>query len=665
MQQELFRVELPLMKYRADIDGLRAIAVLSVIAFHIDASVLPGGFVGVDVFFVISGYLISLQIFQGIDSGKFSILEFYRRRVKRIAPAMLVTLGTTVLLAQFLFRPEDAEDVARAGVWSLASMANVFFWLSDDGAYFADPSDEQPLLHFWSLGVEEQFYLFWPLILLVFAARIRSRQFIVAAVLVASASFVAGHIFFRLDPSFVYYMLPPRAGELLIGATMAWLVHMDIRGTSRKIPWSAAGGISLLTLAGSLFLISTDRPFPGLWALIPTLATGILIFSGREQDSWVRSMLSLRPLVWVGVVSYSAYLWHWPILAFLRYMQIEISFLVATVAVISTFALAFLSYRYVETPCRRSTRSPIPVFTRQFIVPAAFLGLFAGVCLKSDGTALHRFSPDYLSQLESVRDARQASFLLDYVCQRQSITSADLNDENCVSGPAGTPASTILWGDSNAAHFVGMLRVFAESAGFSFQNVEVGSCPPINSDPVKFVEASRLADCRASNSLIWPYVQTFSTVVISANWPDYFERSDDFLSEFEEMLGVLESDGARVILIGKTPVFDGYDRLCEEKALRLSFIDCEVASVRLDASIISANEALMALARRLQNVDYFDANDYLCPNDVCEITDGRGVIQFYDKSHLTAEASIRLGESIVENDGVPSVFFASDRQAQQ
>ena len=156
------------MKYRPDIDGLRAIAVLSVILYHVNPTLIPAGFVGVDIFFVISGYLISLQIFNDTSTQQFSILEFYRRRVKRIAPAMFVVLSVTLIFAQFMLRPEDAEEVARSGFWSLLSLANAHFWLTDDGSYFTGPSDQLPLLHFWSLAVEEQFYMIWPLVLLLF-----------------------------------------------------------------------------------------------------------------------------------------------------------------------------------------------------------------------------------------------------------------------------------------------------------------------------------------------------------------------------------------------------------------------------------------------------------------------------------------------------------------
>ena len=219
-------------RYRPDIDGLRAIAVLSVIVFHIWPDALPGGFVGVDIFFVISGYLITLQILRDLASGQFSIGGFYRRRIKRIAPAMMAMLLATIIAAEFLLRPADAEAVSRSGLWSLLSLANVYFWLSEDESYFAASTDEIPLLHLWSLGVEEQFYILWPLVLLFLARHMQMRAgYIVMATLIA-ASFAFGQYFYPVDPSFVFYMLPSRVAELMLGAVAAMLV---IRHETRQV----------------------------------------------------------------------------------------------------------------------------------------------------------------------------------------------------------------------------------------------------------------------------------------------------------------------------------------------------------------------------------------------------------------------------------------------
>lgn len=255
--------------YRPDIDGLRAVAVLSVILFHIDKTLLPGGFVGVDIFFVISGYLISLHIFRDLSRQRFSIIEFYRRRIKRIMPAMLAVVLVVVALSQVILRPADAEGVAESGLWSLLSMANVYFWLSEDTSYFAAASSQKPLLHLWSLGIEEQFYLFWPLILLLTHRVGHGRHFFALFSVLALASFCAGEYWFSQAPSFVYYMLPTRAGELLTGALLA---HLIMHRGSIRVPAVAVfllGLTGLVLVSGSLFLLSEHAVFPGLRALPP------------------------------------------------------------------------------------------------------------------------------------------------------------------------------------------------------------------------------------------------------------------------------------------------------------------------------------------------------------------------------------------------------------
>jgi peptidoglycan/LPS O-acetylase OafA/YrhL len=646
------------MKYRPDIDGLRAVAVLSVIFYHLNPTLVPAGFVGVDIFFVISGYLISLQIFKDIDLQRFSLLEFYRRRVKRIAPAMLVVLGVTLIFAQFMLRPEDAEAVGRSSFWSLLSVANAHFWLADDGSYFAGPSDQLPLLHFWSLAVEEQFYMLWPLVLLLFRNHIHSAFFALMAIGIAALSFMFGQYYFSTDPSFVYYMLPARAGELLIGALAAWWAHskghMSVSGRTNQA--LATGGLALIL--GSLIFVSHDDPFPGFAAIAPTFGTAVLILSGGAGPTWVRKILTLPTVVWVGIVSYSAYLWHWPILAFLRYGGVNISLPIGVIVIASTFGAAWLSYTYIETPFRRTRRSALAVFGRMYILPAAVLGFIAISSLKTDGRVFHRYFPDYMARLEQVRVSLQPAYELDYVCQRQRISIEDLNNPDCVLGSPDAPNSVILWGDSNAAHYIGMLWAFSETAGFRFQNIQLGSCPPLHSDPSQFAAPRRRDDCLFSNRLIWPQLQEFETVIISASWTGYQETSQEFFDQFELTVDLLEDAGAKIILLGKAPVFPGYDRLCHEKALRFTAMNCDVESAPLDAQVLSANRRLRLIAEERDNVEYFDANKYLCPNGSCSIKDENGMIRYYDSDHLTADASRQLGRSIVDRFGVPSVFSA-------
>ena len=307
--------------WRADIDGLRAVGVLAVIVFHLRKRWLPGGFAGVDVFFVISGFLITRAIVEDLSAGVFSRTEFYRRRVKRISLPMLAVVLATVAFAQVALLPKDALATAWSGVAAVLSGANVYFWRALDRSYFAPGTDEVPLLHLWSLGVEEQFYLLWPWVVpwilgrrgtahggasglaahvedesprrdAATASLPAGRMALMAAV--ALASFLLGDALFGSAPYFAYYMLPTRVGELLVGAILAFAVAGGALQAPGSLLREAAGAAGAALVLGSLVLLSESKPFPGWRALAPTVGAALLLLSGQGMPSAVSRVLSLR-----------------------------------------------------------------------------------------------------------------------------------------------------------------------------------------------------------------------------------------------------------------------------------------------------------------------------------------------------------------------------------
>ena len=503
--------------YRPDVDGLRAVAVLSVIAFHLHKPLLPGEFLGVDIFFVISGYLISLRVLRELDAGHFSMAEFYRRRAKRIAPAMLVVIAVTLVASQVLLLPEDAQSTEESAVWSLAPLANVYFWLYRDTGYFAPDSRDLPLLHLWSLGVEEQFYLLWPILLRLCHRALRPRWVLAAAVVATGLSFAAGDLLYGRAPSFVYYMLPTRAGEFLLGAMVAALV---LHGVGRRLapaPARLLATTGALLTAASLLMVTEDQPFPGWRAALPTAGVALLIFAGHSSHSLWSRLLAIRPLVWIGLIAYSAYLWHWPLLSFFHYGYGKPGRTATACLFVLTMILAWLSYRYVEEPTRRSRASVAQVVTRQYLLPAGVLVAGAFIALDPTRLGLSLHSEAYTARLSEVRQERRAAFQLEWVCQRRRLSAADVHDPRCVLGaPAPAAPQALLWGDSHAARYIGMIEVFARAAGFRFRNIAVGSCPPLTSDPASFVTAKRLEDCRWSLSLVKPLFEEFPVVILSS-----------------------------------------------------------------------------------------------------------------------------------------------------
>jgi peptidoglycan/LPS O-acetylase OafA/YrhL len=643
--------------YRPDVDGLRAVAVLAVILFHLDRSLLPGGVVGVDIFFTISGFLITRQICAELEDDRFSLLEFYRRRVKRIAPAMLVVVFVTVSVTQALMLPEDARAAAKSAFWSLASLANVFFWRTQDTSYFATRSEQLPLLHLWSLGVEEQFYLLWPVILLACYKAARVGKVAGCAAIAAIGSFLLAELLFDRDPLFSYYMLPTRAGELLLGALVA---IGALHGIERRVRASLVTPIALcgaLLVAATLPFLSQESRFPGLLAIPPTLGTALTIVAGLSGKNPVSRALSLRPLVWIGQISYSMYLWHWPILAIHRYGHGDVGPIAAVAAFALTLLLSWITYVAVEQPIRRSTATPLQVIVRCYLVPAGALQIAILGVLYPQRIGLPFPSAVYRQTLEAMRRQTRPAFASDHVCQRERLVPATLSEASCVVGanPPGEP-SAILWGDSNASHYVGMLEVFARTAGFRFRNVEVGACPPVDGDVTSFVEARRQADCRASMEVVRPAIDRHGVVIIASSWSVYHRRSSAFLPAVFQTVRRLANAGKYVILLGKVPDVRGYDRLCPEKGLRYPLLSCPRIEVPPRREILDLNQQLRQFATTIDRVTYFDATTYLCPQGRCRSHDVEGKPQFYDESHLTLEASEALGAEIVAREGVPEQF---------
>src|ERR1700726_1504939 len=372
------------LRYRPDIDGLRGIAVLSVLAYHLKMSLFHGGFVGVDVFFVISGYLISAIILSDIAAGKFSIASFYERRVRRIAPALLVALLVTSVFAVLYLLPTELVNFAKSLLAALFSASNLYFW--KQSGYFSATSDVKPLLHTWSLAIEEQFYVFLPVFLTV-AYRYFPRRMRLSIVLIAIASFAFSAVEAFRDPTAAFYLLHSRAWELLLGVLISLEVFPDTAGpVVRNL--AAAAGTAMICPA--IFTYTPVTPFPGASALLPCLGTALVIWAGRSGETLFIRALSFKPLVSIGLISYSLYLWHWPIIVF-QGMQSTLGSgasprMAKLICILLSLGVATLSWKFVELPFRNG-RNPIPrvVLFRLAAVAAAVVAAFGIAPLLFDG----------------------------------------------------------------------------------------------------------------------------------------------------------------------------------------------------------------------------------------------------------------------------------------
>jgi peptidoglycan/LPS O-acetylase OafA/YrhL len=380
------------MQYRREIDGLRAFAVLPVILFHAGFETFSGGFVGVDVFFVISGYLITAVILTDIEKGKFSIINFYERRARRILPALFLVMIISIPFSWLLLTPIDYENFSESLVATSLFGSNFFFWR--DSGYFATAVELKPLLHTWSLALEEQFYLLFPFILVSFW-KIGKRYLFAGLAILLVCSLAMSLWFTRSNPLAAFYLLHTRGWELLIGALAAAYLVKTKRREPRVIIGEVGGWLGVALVVGPVFLYSASTPFPGFYAIVPCLGAVLVILFASHGNS-VGGFLGNKVFVGIGLISYSAYLWHQPLFAFARHASSEEldSTLFAALSVL-VFLLGYLSWRFVEAPFRRVgkfSRNQIFGFALicgTFLCGVGFFGqIMDGFPAKSDETEM-------------------------------------------------------------------------------------------------------------------------------------------------------------------------------------------------------------------------------------------------------------------------------------
>jgi peptidoglycan/LPS O-acetylase OafA/YrhL len=383
-------------KYRSDVDGLRAVAVIMVLLFHAGLG-FPGGYIGVDVFFVISGFLITGLILKDIAEGKFTLAEFWNRRIRRIIPASTFVVVATLVAGGFVLWPSNYEELAKSSIAQQLMFANVFFW-RNSGDYFGGAAELSPLLHTWSLAVEEQFYIGYPFVLLFLKRFSRWTTIIVLAVL-GIASFALSELGLQVYPTATFYLLPSRAWELIMGGLICFAP-----APTRLNAWIATFvswiGITTICIAGWCF--NSNTRFPGATAFLPCMGTALIIYANATQKTAVSKILAARPIVFIGLISYSLYLWHWPIIAYMRiWQEKELSTVQGTFALIASFGLACLSWHFIETPFRKDrVTSRLPRVAVLGAIVSGLVVITLGTSIWFTGGARFRFTPQVLQAYE-------------------------------------------------------------------------------------------------------------------------------------------------------------------------------------------------------------------------------------------------------------------------
>lgn len=631
---------------RRDIDGLRALAVIPVVLFHFGFSTFSGGFVGVDVFFVISGFLITSILFREINAQRFSFVDFWARRARRILPALSVVMLVTLALGWLLLTAKDFSELGRTVRYQSLFISNILF-MREDG-YFQPASDLKPLLHTWSLAVEEQYYIFFPLLMVLLMRHIRHWRWVLFAVLLVS--FGLNIVYIERKPDMAFFSLPTRAWELLCGAMLAVL-------PARKQavqPWlyQIVGLAGLAAVLLAVLTFDRETVFPGWAALLPVLGATALIWSGGQGSTWAGQLLSARVFVWVGLLSYSLYLWHWPVYVYANAISIDgIQPLEAAGWILLALGLAWLSWRFVELPFREKRllagRRPVLVAG---LLAMAVLAVTGTLVRSQDGfpQRLTGKSLEY-AQAQEWRQGQMKCML---------VTSDKNRDKACLLGDKqDVPATQLVWGDSHAAALLPAIKNGADREGRPVWLYSMSACPPVLSDDPR-------QQCKDFNDKTMEQVRHLGIkdVVLASNWSLYVyghENGDrkvllnprDDMAQAEARMAAaikarvaaIRETGAQVWLFKQIPLqrkgvvdrltslarvgrsAEGLGRPLEEHLARQHYL----------------NNVFDAMSAADPGVHVIDPTPMMCPDKICSI-EINGHSQYRDEDHLSDAGSARL-----------------------
>ena len=639
------------MVYRPDIQGLRGVSVLAVIVFHLAVG-LPGGFVGVDVFFVISGFLMTGLISEEFTRrGTLSFGQFYSRRVRRIFPALLVMIVATTGLGYFLLFPGDYKELAQSGLYAALSLGNVFFYLST--GYFDIPSESKGLLHTWSLGVEEQFYLIWPLIMIGLLSVAKRRRASMAWLMagIVGAGFLMSVYGVLTNPKAAFYLLHARLWELAAGGFLIFAPRLHNRWLDELFP---AAGLGLILW--SVCFLSPEWLFPG-WNALPAVVGAALIINPASASSSVARVLSFPPLQFMGKISYSLYLWHWPLIVFWRQYRSGAALTLVDAAIVAGASLlvAFLSWKWVEQPFRK----PLSVKTtlRFGLAAAATVAALMFGVVQENG-----FPERVTSKLEALSSLKA---MWDWSCP---YAPGPFNVDCAVGADWRTASSRgVIWGDSHAEHLLPLLDLAGRETGRSI--ALFGDCPPIFHDGglKRYIPASPEYDTSCSQRAHYIDVLKSSPeiefVMLAARWSAYLTvtyrnqgdprsaaRGLELLKEgLEEFVTEIAPLRRRIILLGEMPQM-GFDpipcvilqdiQLWRDQSERGH---CLAVTASIPRSSFlerqsATNAVLRSVAAGHPDVSAVFPTDEMCRPDC--ITSIGGEFLFRDSSHLRRNMSV-------------------------
>jgi peptidoglycan/LPS O-acetylase OafA/YrhL len=617
-------------KYRPDIDGLRALAVLPVILFHAGFETFSGGFVGVDVFFVISGYLITTIILAELEQGKFSIVNFYERRARRILPALFLVMLVCIPFAWFSLLPSDMKDFSQSLVAVSVFASNILFWHESD--YFDAAAELKPLLHTWSLAVEEQYYVLFPLFLMLFW-QLGKRWILVTLGIVFVASLAAAQWAAYAKPAAAFFFLPTRIWELLIGAFAAFYMSKANRKELGKVAGEVGGWLGVALILYAVFSYSKATPFPGLYALVPSLGTVLVILFATQQTT-VGKFVGNKAFVGAGLISYSAYLWHQPLFAFARQISLtEPSHTVFLVLSVLASVLAYFSWRYVEVPFRKSgfiSREKIFFLAFCFLTFFFIFGYFGhsknGIATRFEtslsGDIGHK---DFFKLLnETYKD-----------CEAKDVAESSSSWEGvlrCKQSKTGTP-DIILLGDSHAEHLIVGLAENLPNKNVAFYIQ--GRKPYLETKEFSPIFEEILRNGKRQHIILTMYFIGH----LDSNASGLY---DEFSRTIKALLDVKKS----VTLVGNVPRFNRHSEHCIFYSSNRSEGNCLLSREEAIRQRLVYEDILKRLASDF-GLDYVRIDEILCLENFCSMSKD-GAVLYRDANHLNIIGSKLVGKYLAE-----------------
>lgn len=623
-------------RYRQDIQGLRAVAVGAIVIFHAFPAALPGGFVGVDIFFVISGFLITGIIYRDIVRGTFSLADFYRKRVRRIFPALFVMLGATLGVGYLLLSPEAYGELGRNTLSSVFFVSNIDFWRTS--GYFDRAAELRPLLHTWSLAVEEQFYIAFP-VCLVLVMRF-ARTLVLPLLGLAFLMSLGLSEWWLLQSNSVmtpYFLTPFRVYELLLGSAVAIAPPLII--FTRQAVRTFSVTLGLIMIIAAVTLLSSQVRFPGVTALLPTVGTALILYAGRAGDSPAARLLTSAPLLFIGAISYSLYLWHWPVFSYLRITSQPghpepFALFIATALAIG---LATLSYRFVEQPAAGRGIAATPFLTLGgfgMVVSA----VIAGFIWQSGGVPA-RFTPATLAMFAAAEDISPERWR----CHREP--AQDMRyDATCVLGAADVAPDTVIWGDSHGVELTYAWSERAALSGRAVRQITGSACPPT---PGVYLPSR--PSCQAANKDILDALladDTVTRVVLTMNTEGYINNEGIPFTELHaslaETVAKLRATGKEVLLIGQIPNQHMDVPAVAGQIVHRGADPSEFGVQRAEIDLIAAqwNAVLRKLAEQ-DGIDFIDLTPILCGPEICPIVSD-GEVLYFNGSHISMTAARRV-----------------------